>query len=174
MKKFFFTIIFALVGIGSAFAQFEKGKYYLAATTNAACLSYNKNEKVGLNFGVNGGYMFEEAWMLITEVGFDYRYEDMQALYAGLKCRYLIEQNGLFLQAGAKYVHGAPNYNDLLVTPELGYCFFLNRHLTIEPSLYCDISTKNVSEYTRAGVKIGLAWYFDNDKKPSDYIRRKK
>ena len=141
MKKIVFTLIFALVGISSAFAQFEKGKYYLAATTNAAGLSYSKNEKVRLNLGVNGGYMFEEAWMLIADVGFDYHNNDMKTLYAGMKCRYLIEQNGLFLQAGAKYVHGAPN------------CF---------------------SEYTKVGVKIGLAWYFDNDKKPSDYVKRRR
>lgn len=174
MKKIVFTLIFALVGISSAFAQFEKGKYYLAATTNAAGLSYSKNEKVRLNLGVNGGYMFEEAWMLIADMGFDYHNNDMKTLYAGMKCRYLIEQNGLFLQAGAKYVHGAPNYNDLMVTPELGYCFFLNRHLTIEPSLYTDISTNCFSEYTKVGVKIGLAWYFDNDKKPSDYVKRRR
>ena len=30
MKKLAFTLLFALVGISSAFAQFEKGKYYLA------------------------------------------------------------------------------------------------------------------------------------------------
>lgn len=172
MKKVILTLLFAAVGIGSAFAQFEKGKYYLGATTNAAGLSYNKHEKVGINLGINGGYMFEEAWMLITEVGFDYRNKDLQNLSAGLKCRYLIEQNGLFLQAGVKYVHGAPNYNDLMVTPELGYCFFLNRHLTIEPSLYCDISTNNFADYTKAGLKIGLAWYFENNKKPSDYVKR--
>ena len=151
-----------------------KGVSYRIGTKNKEIISYSKNEKVGLNFGVNGGYMFEEAWMLIADIGFDYRHEDMRSLYAGMKCRYLIEQNGLFLQAGAKYVHGAPNYNDLMVTPELGYCFFLNRHLTIEPSLYTDISTNCFSEYTKVGVKIGLAWYFDNDKKPSDYVKRRR
>lgn len=174
MKKVFLALIFALVGINSAFAQFEKGKYYLAATTNAAGLSYNKHEKLRLNFGLNGGYMFEEGWMFITDLGFDYRDKDMQTLYAGVKLRYLIKQNGLFLQAGTKYVHGAPNYNDLMITPEIGYCYFLNRHLTLEPSVFTDISTNKFSEYTRFGVKLGLAWYFDNDKKPSDYVKRRR
>lgn len=174
MKKIVFTFVLAFISIGSAFAQFEKGKYYLAATTNTAGLSYSKHDKFGINLGVNGGYMFEEAWMLISEVGFDFHNKDMQSLYAGLKCRYLIEQNGLFLQAGAKYLHGAPNFNDLQFTPEIGYCFFLNRHLTIEPSLYYDISTNKFSEYSKVGVKVGLAWYFDNDKKPSDYVKRRR
>jgi hypothetical protein len=174
MKKIVFTLLFAHIGVGSAFAQFEKGKWYLAATTNAAGLSYNKNEKIGLNLGINGGYMFEEAWMLIADIGFDYRHKDLQSLYAGMKCRYLIEQNGLFLQAGAKYVHGAPNFNDVQITPEVGYCFFLNRHLTLEPSLYYDVSLSDFSEKSEFGVKIGLAWYFENSKKPSDYVKRRK
>ncbi|MBR6202566.1 MAG: outer membrane beta-barrel protein [Bacteroidaceae bacterium] len=174
MKKILLSLLLVVVGISSASAQFEKGKYYLGATANAGSLSYSKHEKFGINLGVNGGYLFEDGWMLLTEVGFDYHCKDMQSLYAGLKCRYLIEQNGLFLQAGARYLHGAPNYNDLQVTPEIGYCFFLNRHLTIEPSLFYDISTNKFSEYSKAGVKVGLAWYFDNDKKPSDYVRRKK
>ena len=113
MKKIVFTLIFALVGISSAFTQNEKGKYYLAATTN-------------------------------------------------------------FLQAGAKYVHGAPNFNDVQITPEVGYCFFLNRHLTLEPSLYYDVSLSDFSEKSEFGVKIGLAWYFENSKKPSDYVKRRK
>ena len=45
MKKIVLTLIFALVGISCAFAQFEKGKYYLAATTNAAGFSYSKSHK---------------------------------------------------------------------------------------------------------------------------------
>lgn len=174
MKKIVFAILFALVGVGSASAQFEKGKWYLGATTNAAGLSYNKKEKFGFDFGVNGGYMFEEAWMLIADIGLDYRYEDMQSIHVGGKCRYLIKQNGLFLQAGGKYLYGNPNFEDFQITPEVGYCFFLNRHLTIEPSLYYDISLTDFADKSKVGVRVGLAWYFDNDKKPSDYVKRRR
>lgn len=160
MKKILFTLCFALVGVGSAFAQFEKGKYYLGATTNSAGLSYSKTNEFGFNLGVNGGYMFEEAWMAIAEVGFDYHNSDMQQFYLGAKCRYLIEQNGLFLQLGAKYLHQAINFNDVQLTPEVGYCFFLNDHLTIEPSLYYDVSLSDFSDKSKFGVKVGLAWYF--------------
>ena len=152
MKKIFFTLIFALVGMSSAFAQFEKGKFYLGATTNSAGVSYSKTDKFCFNVGVNGGYMFEEAWMGILEAGFGYHNSDMQDFYAGAKCRYLIEQNGLFLQMGAKYLHGAPNFNDVQITPEVGYCFFLNHHLTLEPSLYYDVSLTEFSEKSKFGV----------------------
>src|SRR5574344_261925 len=160
MKKILVTIILAIVGMSSAFAQFEKGKYDLAATTNTAVLSYSKSEDFGFHLGVNGGYMFEEAWLAIAQVGFNYRHSDMQELYAGLACRYLIEQNGLFLQAGAKYLHAAPNFNDVQITPEVGYCFFLNKNLTVEPSVYYDVSLSDFSEKSKFGVKVGLAWYF--------------
>ena len=160
MKKILFTLFFALVGIGSTFAQFEKGKYYLGATTNAAGLSYSKTSEFGFNLGVNAGYMFEDAWLAIAEAGFDYHRSDMQQFYLGAKCRYLIEQNGLFLQLGAKYLHEAVNFNDVQITPEVGYCFFLNTHLTIEPSLYYDVSLSNFSDKSKVGVKVGLAWYF--------------
>ena len=163
MKKIIFTLLFAVIGINGAFAQFEKGKYYLGATTNSAALSYSKDSKFRLNLGVNGGYMFEDAWLAIAEVGFDYRNSDMQQFYAGAKCRYLIEQNGLFLQAGAKYMHGAKSFNDVQLTPEVGYCFFLNRHLTVEPSLYYDLSLSDFSDRSEFGLKVGLAWYFNNN-----------
>lgn len=160
MKKLIFTLILVACGISSAFAQFEQGKKYLGISTNAAGISYSKTQKLGINAGVNAGYMFEEAWMLIGEAGFDYHNEDMQQLYAGAKCRYLIEQNGLFLQMGAKYVHEAKSFNDVQVTPELGYCFFLNHYLTVEPSVYYDVSLSDFSDKSKFGVKIGLAWYF--------------
>jgi len=160
MKKLVFTLLLVVCGISSAFAQFEQGKKYLGISTNAAGISYSKTQKLGINAGVNAGYMFEEAWMVIGEAGFDYHNKDMQQLYAGAKLRYLIEQNGLFLQAGAKYVHEAKNFNDLQVTPELGYCFFLGQYMAVEPSLYYDVSLSDFSDKSRFGAKIGLAWYF--------------
>ena len=160
MKKIFLTVLLSAAGVTGMKAQFEQGKCYVGATTNMAGLSYSKESKFNLNLGLNAGYMFEEAWMAIAEVGLDYRNSDMQQLYAGAKCRYLIEQNGLFLQLGARYVHGAPSFNDVQLTPEVGYCYFLNKNLTLEPSVYYDVSLSDFSEKSRFGVKVGLGWLF--------------
>lgn len=160
MKKIFLAVLLAAAGVTGMKAQFEQGKCYVGATTNMAGLSYSKESKFNLNLGLNAGYMFEEAWMAIAEVGLDYRNSDMQQLYAGAKCRYLIEQNGLFLQLGARYVHGAPSFNDVQLTPEVGYCYFLNKNLTLEPSVYYDVSLSDFSEKSRFGVKVGLGWLF--------------
>lgn len=160
MKKIIFTLLLVVLGIGTASAQFEKGKKYLGATMNCGDLSYSKHTKLSFNLGANAGYMFEEAWMLIGEAGFNYQNKDMQEFHLGGKCRYLIEQNGLFLQLGAKYLHQASNFNDFVVTPEVGYCFFLNHHLTIEPSAYYDMSMTEYTNNSKLGLKVGLAWYF--------------
>lgn len=160
MKRIALALLLVLAGASTALAQFEKGKYYVGATTNAAGLSYSKLHKARFNLGVNAGYMFEEAWLAIAEAGFDYHNSDMQKFYMGAKCRYLIEQNGLFLQLGAKYMHEASNVNDVQLTPEVGYCFFLGRHLALEPSVYYDVSLSDFSDKSEFGVKVGLAWYF--------------
>lgn len=160
MKKLLITMLLAIVGVGSASAQFEIGKKYLGATTNSAGLSYSDATKFQIGAGVNAGYMFEQDWLAIAEAGFDYSNKDMQSFYLGAKCRYLIEQNGIFLQGGVKYLHSAPSFNDVQITPEVGYCFFLNRHLTVEPSFYYDMSLSDFTKKSKAGLKIGLGWYF--------------
>ncbi len=158
MKKILLTIVMAVSAM-SAFAQFEAGKQYIATNFEGFNLSYSEAEKTSLGLGANYGFFFEQDWLLVGEAGFDYHNSDLQKIYLGAAVRYYIEQNGLFLQAGAKYVH-KPNYNDLAITPELGYCFFLNHYLAVEPAAYFDISLSDFSNQSKFGVKIGLAWYF--------------
>jgi len=160
MKKVFLTMMLALVGFVSASAQFEADKFYLGSNLNGINLSYSDTKKLSLGIGTQAGYMFEQDWMAIGELGFDYHNSDAYNLSLGAKCRYYIEQNGIFLSAGAKYVHQFKSYNDVVLTPEVGYCFFLNGHLTVEPSLYYDMSLTDFSKKSEFGLKIGLGWYF--------------
>ena len=41
----------------------------------------------------------------------------------------------------------------------MGYAFFLSRHITIEPEIYYELSTK-CSDYSGVGLKLGFALYF--------------
>lgn len=154
------TLVLAIMGFASASAQFESDKLYLGSTLNGINLSYSDSKNLSLGFGAQAGYMFEQDWLAIGEVGFDFHSKDLQSTFIGAKCRYFIEQNGIFLQAGAKYVHAAKSYNDVVLTPEVGYCFFLNGHLTVEPSIYFDMSVTDFSKKSEFGLKIGLGWYF--------------
>jgi hypothetical protein len=160
MKKSILTAIFCVFGFAASFAQFEEGKLYLGTSFDGAGLSYSETTKLALGVGANAGYMFSHDWLAIGEAGFNYRNKDLQELYVGAKCRYFIEQNGLFLQGGVKYLHRVGGYNDLQITPEVGYCYFLNKNLTVEPSVYYDMSLSDFSDKSRFGIKIGLGVYF--------------
>ena len=110
-------------------------------------------------------------------------------LQIGVGGRYYIEQNGIFLGVGLAYQHatnvtfsqhesiigetsengpveirtvynyyGSRNYVHL--TPEVGYCFYVNNYLSIEPSVYCNLCLNRFSEGTEIGLKLGMGFYF--------------
>lgn len=161
MKKsiFAFALLFALSNL-SGFAQFEKGKKYVGASLSGAGLSYNSTTDLSLGVGAQAGFFFEQDWLLLGEVGIDYSDSDLQNMVLGAKARYYIEQNGLFLGCGARYVHGWKSYNDFQFTPEVGYCFFLNGKITLEPAAYFNISCSDFSNHSEVGVRVGLGFYF--------------
>ena len=160
MKKLIFTTMLAVMGVCNASAQFEKGKVYIAATANCAEISYSKATKFNFGLAANAGYMFEDNFLAIADLGFNYNTSDLQTFTFGAKCRYFIIANGLFLQLGAKYVHRARSFNDAVVSPEVGYCFFFNGHLTFEPSVCYDISLTHFKDYSKIGLKMAIGWYF--------------
>lgn len=160
MKKYILATMLFMFSFTASFAQFEEGKIYLGTSFDGAGLSYSETTKLTIGVGANAGYMFMRDWLAIGEAGFNYSNKDLQELYVGAKCRYFIEQNGLFLQGGVKYLHRVGGYNDLQLTPEVGYCFFLNKNLTVEPSVYYDMSLSDFSDKSRFGIKIGLGLYF--------------
>ena len=49
--------------------------------------------------------------------------------------------------------------DDLVPEAHVGYAFFLSRHLTIEPEVYYELSTKD-SDFSGLGLKLGFALYF--------------
>lgn len=110
-------------------------------------------------------------------------------LQIGVGGRYYIEQNGIFLGVGLAYQHatnvtfsqhesiiGGPtengpveirtvynyygNRNYVHLTPEVGYCFYVNNYLSIEPSVYCNLCLNRFSEGTEIGLKLGMGFYF--------------
>lgn len=159
MKKTL-LIITMLIASLSAQAQFEKGKKYVNASLASAGLSYSDYTKFALGFSAEAGYFIDDDWMALAEVGFDYRNSNVQQVYVGAKGRYYIEQNGLFLGAGARLLHEYKGHNDFQLNPEVGYCFFVNKHLTIEPVVYFDMSLSDFSNNSKVGLKFGLGYYF--------------
>lgn len=42
---------------------------------------------------------------------------------------------------------------------EIGYAFFINRHVTIEPAVYYEQSFKDHSKFSNVGLRLGLGIY---------------
>ncbi len=159
MKKLTIALIFAVMGATSAFAQFEKGKTYLGASVSGFDMSYSETTKFHLGLDVQAGKMIAQDWMLMGELGFNYHNSDTQSVSVGARCRYYIEQNGLFLSLGAKYLHEWKSYNDFFLTPEVGYCLFLNHNVMLEPSIYYNMSMTDFGDKSRFGIKVGIGFF---------------
>lgn len=157
MKKIAFLLFFALV-TNLAHAQFEKNTKFINTSLTGLNMQFNNDFKFGVE--AKAGYFFADDWALTAAAGIDYGKSRLNSLSGAAGIRYYIEQNGLFLGAGLKYVHQDSNYNDILPGVELGYCFFLNKSVTIEPSLYYNISIKDSGDYSECGLKVGFSYYF--------------
>lgn len=162
MKKILLTLVVVLASI-PAFAQFERDTYYINTSLTNFGLSYSGAEK--MNFGVNatGGLFIEDCWAAVGEVGIDYTQKTLTNFSLGAGIRYYILQNGIYLGAGAQYNHDeAPHgssVNDLRAKVEIGYAYYLNHYLTVEPAIYYNQSFKD-QDYSKFGVKIGFGYYF--------------
>ena len=167
MKKHLLVLIGILLASVTAHAQynddttpFSKGKVYVGASLTGLDLNYNSNKKWHLGLDARGGWLFNNNWMLLGTVGFEARHKSFNTFTLGAGARYYIEQNGLYLGAGANYVHES-GIDDFRPTFQVGYAFFLNSLVSIEPELYYNQSLKNHGDYSGFGFRIGIGIYFE-------------
>lgn len=160
MKKLVMLLVVLSAAI-SGYAQFEHGKYYIGASFSGLNLSYNGSEDLNLGLEAKGGYFVADNWMLTAQAGFEHSGDDdvPDRASVGVGGRYYIIQNGLYMGVNAKLIHASHNYNDLMPGIELGYAFFLNKTITIEPAIYYDQSFRNHSDYSTFGLRIGIGIY---------------
>lgn len=163
MRKTIFTLLLALISL-TASAQFEKHTSYLSTSLTGLNLSYSNDQKVTFGMQVQGGYFFADEWMLYGRLGYDHQFvkhaKDVNNVEVGAGTRYYISQNGLYLGIGLQYEHRGINDNYVQLTPEVGYCFFLNRHVSIEPAVYYDLCLNEFSSGSTVGLKLGFGFYF--------------
>lgn len=171
----------AIFSVG-AFAQFEMDTKYVNISLSGLNMSYSKNEKFNLGLNAMAGYFLDDDVMLYGRFNYEYSYHlgDNHAWALEAGSRYYIRQNGLYLGLGLKYGYnysydeiststpgGDPatawrrsSHNNLYLTPEVGYCFYLNHYLSIEPALYYDMSLNHFSDFSKVGFRIGAGFYF--------------
>ncbi len=146
----------------TANAQFEQGKKYISASFSGLDLNYNGTSEFSVGFEAKGGYLVEDNLMVLGTLGYNHIGGDDKTpdrFSIGAQGRYYIIQNGIYLGLGATYKHGNHSYNDIMPMVEVGYAFFINRHVTIEPALYYEQSINNHSKYSNVGLRLGLGLY---------------
>ena len=164
MKKFIVSIaMLAMTLVANAQSSdtpFAKGKIYAGAGFSGLNLHYNSKSKWNFDINARGGYFIEDNWMLLGEFLWGIRQKADNSFAIGAGGRYYIVQNGLYLGAGARFAHQGSDYNDFMPNVNVGYAYFLNHHVTIEPELYFDISTKSFKDYTGVGLRVTMGVYF--------------
>ncbi|MBR6140727.1 MAG: outer membrane beta-barrel protein [Bacteroidaceae bacterium] len=160
MKKIFIALLLAAVSLGAS-AQFEKGTKYFGASVSDFGFSYSKFEDFRLGLHTTAGYFLADGWMLLAEIGWDHQ-DKTNVFNSGISARYYMQSNGLFFTGGIKYGHVGPRAvrNNVYISPEIGYCFFLNDHVSIEPAVYSDLCLNHFKDFTKIGFKVGFGYYF--------------
>lgn len=158
MKKTFLLLLLCVMTL-SAHAQFSKGTKYVGASLSGIGFSYSSNQKFRMGVDLSAGYFPAECLMLRGNVTYDHT-KEIDDVSFGVAARYYFDQCGVFMGLGADYVHYTPNSNDVQIPLEIGYAFFINRYITIEPSLYYKMSLDSFSEKSTVGLRIGLGFYF--------------
>ena len=142
---------------------FSEGKFYVNASASSASLSYSKNTDFAMGINAKAGYLFLDNVMLLGVLQFDGKNNfDVLTTQIGAGARYYFEQNGLFLGAVAKYANvkvDDSSFSDFRPEVNVGYCFFLGRHIAAETEAYYEHSFKD-SDYSGLGVRFGLGIYF--------------
>lgn len=164
MKKIALFIIALAMSI-TANAQFEQGKIYVGASLTGLDLSYSGLDKFHLGLEAQGGYFVMDNILLKANAAFEYsgRENAPTDFIVGVGGRYYILQNGLYFGANAKLLHANHNHNDIMPGIEVGYAFFVNRTVTIEPSIYYDQSFQKHSDYSKFGARLGIGVYLFKD-----------
>ncbi len=158
MKKWTILMLLFVTAL-SANAQFEKRTKYIGASLSGLGLSYSSSERFRMGLDLEAGYFVADCLLLKGNIGYEHtRFTD--DVRVGAMARYYISQNGIFMGAGAEYNHFTKSNNDVMIPVEVGYAFYLNHYLAIEPSVYYKMSLHDFSDNSTVGLSLGLSYYF--------------
>jgi len=173
MKKILLGLIMAMSAL-TANAQFEAKKVYIDASFSGLGFSYSKQEKFRFDIDATAGYFVARDVLLFGRFGLDQKRVTLEKagkeynkflneLTVGIGGRYYIEQNGIYLGLGVEYGHmedARHTYDNIYITPEVGYAFFVNQYITIQPAIYYNMCLNDFSEASKVGLRVGLGFYF--------------
>ncbi len=158
MKKTLLLLVLLLSTL-TMHAQFSQGVKYVGASVSGLGVSYSSNQKFRFGLDATAGYFIADCLMLRGNVTYDHT-KEINDVAVGAGVRYYFDQCGVFMGAGGEFVHYTPSDNDVQIPVEVGYAFFINRFITIEPSVYYKMSLDSFSQKSTVGLRIGLGFYF--------------
>lgn len=158
MRKIIVMLAMLTMAIG-ANAQFEKGTKTVEAALTGLGMAYNGQS--GFTFGVQAkaGYFIQNQWQLNALIGYNHPGKSINQFVIGAGGRYYIIENGLYGGVNVKGVF-EKGHNDFMPGIEIGYTFFVNDKVAIEPAIYYDQSLSGHKDYSTVGLKIGAGLYF--------------
>lgn len=163
MRKFIVSMLLLVCATG-AFAQFEKNKWFVNPSLTGLDWSYNKDRKMHFGFEAKGGAFVVDNFALLLHIGGDYGKHQDDVTTLGVGGRYYLDNIGLYFGLGLGYNYYdariGKSYGDFGADFELGYAFFLNRSITIEPGFYYNQSFNHHRDHSRFGLKVGFGVYF--------------
>lgn len=159
MKKILTTLLLLLTVV-AAKAQFEHETKYVGASLSNFTASYSQKGNFQLGLNLDGGYFIDDNIMLRGTFAFNHYAKDSDKFTIGAGARYYFSNNGISLGSGLEFTHQSPNINDLRIPLEVGYTFYINHYLAIEPTLYYKVSVNDFSKGSELGVRVGLGFYF--------------
>ena len=148
IKKCLLLVATMMVSI-CASAQFQEGKGYIGASLTGLDLHYNAQDGFNVGLEAKAGFFPWDNFMVLGNVS---------AVHNGSEA----VADHISIGAGVKFLHANHSYNDMMPGLEVGYAFFLNRSVTIEPAIYYDQSFKS-SRYSTVGFKLGVGVYLFDD-----------
>jgi len=159
MKKFIAILAFFALVATNANAQFDAGTKYISASLSGFNLQYSTSERLRFNLEAAAGLFVSDGLLLYANVGYEHQ-RHVDDLFAGANARFYFKQNGIYMGGGAQFVHYTKSSNDIMIPVEIGYAFYLNEYLTIEPAAYYKMSIHDFSNNSTVGLRVGLGYYF--------------
>ncbi len=158
MKKVIFALLLVLTSV-NANAQFTEGTQYGSTYLSGLGIGYGGTEKFFFGLGGDYGYFIKDSWML--RAGLNYQHVDGDNGFKfNIGGRYYFKKCGVFTGLGLQYEHMSNDFNWFQFVPEVGYCFYLNHYISLEPSLYADLCCNDWSNGSRIGLKLGVGIYW--------------
>ena len=159
MKKFIILIALFIVSATTTYAQFEKGKWYINGSFIGIGPSDAKHFDGNNGIGLEVGNFLEDNFALTINYKLAHYYHSI-----GAQTKYYLSNCGIYGGMGVSYKSitnsEVSKKHFVYFTPEVGYAFFLNGFMTIEPSIYYNFSIDRPADYSMFGLKLGLGFYF--------------